>query len=143
MNRTASQLDEASPSIKVHDLRHVYKGGHVALDGVNLTCGTGVYGLLGPNGAGKSTLMRILCTLIRPTEGSVELCGFDVTKQQREVRSLLGYLPQDFGGWRSHRVIEVVDTLAQLSGLFARKVRRARVEPVSYTHLTLPTILLV
>ncbi|MCS5569986.1 MAG: ABC transporter ATP-binding protein [Pseudomonadales bacterium] len=130
MNRTASQLDEASPSIKVHDLRHIYKGGHVALDGVNLTCGTGVYGLLGPNGAGKSTLMRILCTLIRPTEGSVELCGFDVTKQQREVRSLLGYLPQDFGGWRSHRVIEVVDTLAQLSGLFARKVRRARVEQV-------------
>ena len=60
----------------------------------------------------------------------MELCGFDVTKQQREVRSLLGYLPQDFGGWRSHRVIEVVDTLAQLSGLFARKVRRARVEHV-------------
>ncbi|MFP6824233.1 MAG: ABC transporter ATP-binding protein [Pseudomonadales bacterium] len=130
MNRAATQLDVTSPSIEVRDLRHVYKGGHVALDGVNLTCGTGVYGLLGPNGAGKSTLMRILCTLIRPTEGHVELCGYDVTRQHREVRRLLGYLPQDFGGWRSHRVIEVVDTLAQLSGLFGRKVRRARVEQV-------------
>ncbi len=130
MNRATTQLDATSPSIEVRDLRHVYKGGHVALDGVNLTCGTGVYGLLGPNGAGKSTLMRILCTLIRPTEGYVELCGYDVTRQHREVRRLIGYLPQDFGGWRSHRVIEVVDTLAQLSGLFGRKARRARVEQV-------------
>ncbi|MFP6796875.1 MAG: ABC transporter ATP-binding protein [Pseudomonadales bacterium] len=130
MNRSASEFDPTSPSIEVRDLHHIYKGGNVALDGVNLTCGTGVYGLLGPNGAGKSTLMRILCTLIRPTEGHVELCGYDVTRQQREVRRLLGYLPQDFGGWRSHRVIEVVDTLAQLSGLFARKDRRARVERV-------------
>ncbi len=130
VNRATTRLDVVSPCIEVSDLRHVYKDGHMALDGVNLTCETGVYGLLGPNGAGKSTLMRILCTLIRPTEGSVELCGYDVTKQQREVRRLLGYLPQDFGGWRSHRVIEVVDTLAQLSGLFSRKVRRPRVEHV-------------
>ncbi len=130
VNRATKQLNVVSPCIEVRDLRHVYKDGHVALDGVHLTCETGVYGLLGPNGAGKSTLMRILCTLIRPTEGSVELCGYDVTKQQREVRRLLGYLPQDFGGWRSHRVIEVVDTLAQLSGLFSRKVRRPRVEHV-------------
>ena len=50
MNRATTQLDATSPSIEVRDLRHVYKGGHVALDGGNLTCGTGVYGLLGRSG---------------------------------------------------------------------------------------------
>jgi len=53
-------------SIVAEGVRHVYKGGTKALDGVDLTIGRGLFGLLGPNGAGKSTLMRIICTLIVP-----------------------------------------------------------------------------
>ena len=117
-------------SIEIQGLCHTYKGGHTALDGVDLSFGTGLFGLLGPNGAGKSTLMRIICTLIPPTAGRVTVCGHDVTRDRRAVRALLGYLPQDFGAWRLHRVEEVLDTLAQLSGMLDSKKRRARIAEV-------------
>jgi ABC-type multidrug transport system ATPase subunit len=108
-------------------VRHVYKGGTVALDGVDLEIGTGLFGLLGPNGAGKSTLMKIICTLLVPTEGSVTVGGYDVVRDRRQVRTLFGYLPQEFGAWRLHRVEEVIDTLARLSGMGDADERRLRV----------------
>jgi ABC-type multidrug transport system ATPase subunit len=116
--------------ISVEGLRHVYKGGTVALDGVDLSFGTGLFGLLGPNGAGKSTLMRIMCTLLVPTAGRVTVGGHDVVRERTSVRALLGYLPQEFGAWRLHRVEEVLDTLALLSGLKHKTARRARVRDV-------------
>ncbi len=116
-----------STQIIARGLRHVYKGGTVALDGVDLEIGTGLFGLLGPNGAGKSTLMRIMCTLIEPTAGSVMVGGHDVVKERRAVRALVGYLPQEFGAWRLHRVEEVLDTLARLSGITDRVTRAERV----------------
>lgn len=120
----------AAPAIEVQGVGHTYAGGHTALDGVQMSFGTGVFGLLGPNGAGKSTLMRIICTLLAPTEGRVSVCGHDVTRDPLAVRRLLGYLPQQFGAWRLHRVEEVLDTLAQLSGMLDSKARRARVSTV-------------
>ena len=113
--------------IETTGLGHTYKGGHAALDGVDLTFGKGLFGLLGPNGAGKSTLMRILCTLLEPSRGTARVFGHDVTRARREVRERIGYLPQEFGAWRQHRVEEVLDTLARLSGLSERKHRRQRV----------------
>ena len=115
------------PVIEAKGLGHTYKGGHTALDGVELALGTGLFGLLGPNGAGKSTLMRIICTLLVPTAGTAKVYGYDVTRERREVRELIGYLPQEFGAWRHHRTEEVLDTLARLSGLSNRKERRRRV----------------
>ncbi len=117
-------------SISVQGLRHVYKGGTVALDGVDLSIGTGLFGLLGPNGAGKSTLMKIMCTLLVPTEGTVTVGGHDVVKERQAVRAMLGYLPQEFGAWRLHRVEEVLDTLALLSGMREKAARRNRVRAV-------------
>ena len=111
-------------------LRHVYRGGTVALDGVDLQFGTGLFGLLGPNGAGKSTLMRIVCTLLVPTAGSVSVAGHDVVRERTAVRRLLGYLPQEFGAWRLQRVEEVLDTLALLGGLRDRATRRRRIDAV-------------
>ena len=113
--------------IETKGLGHTYKGGHTALDGVDLKLGKGLFGLLGPNGAGKSTLMRIICTLLVPSRGTVTVFGHDVTRNRREVRERLGYLPQEFGAWRLHRVEEVLDTLARLSGLADKKRRRERV----------------
>jgi ABC-type multidrug transport system ATPase subunit len=120
----------APVEISVEGLRHVYKGGTVALDGVDLSFGTGLFGLLGPNGAGKSTLMRIMCTLLVPTAGRVTVGGHDVVRERTAVRALLGYLPQEFGAWRLHRVEEVLDTLALLSGLKDKAARRNRVRAV-------------
>ena len=120
----------APVTITAKGLRHVYKGGTVALDGVDLSFGTGLFGLLGPNGAGKSTLMRIMCTLLVPTEGSVTVGGHDVVRERQAVRQLIGYLPQEFGAWRLHRVEEVLDTLALLSGIKERAHRKERVRAV-------------
>lgn len=117
-------------AIVIEGVRHVYKGDTVALDGIDLTIGTGLFGMLGPNGAGKSTLMRIICTLLAPTEGQVIVKGFDVVRQRREVRRLFGYLPQEFSAWRLQRVEEVLDTLAALSGVREKVRRRKRVSDV-------------
>jgi len=118
MATPAEGLRQGGPvNISVEALRHVYKGGTVALDGVDLSFGTGLFGLLGPNGAGKSTLMRIMCTLLVPSAGRVTVGGHDVVLERRAVRDMLGYLPQEFGAWRLHRVEEVLDTLALLSGM--------------------------
>jgi ABC-2 type transport system ATP-binding protein len=120
----------ADPVIVVDGVRHVYKGGTIALNGVDLEIGTGLFGLLGPNGAGKSTLMRIICTLLVPSDGRVTVGGHDVVRERRAVRTLFGYLPQEFGAWRLQRVEEVLDTLGILSGLRDRSERNRRVDQV-------------
>ena len=125
-----SRSEPVSASIAARGLKHVYHGGTVALDGVDLEFGTGLFGLLGPNGAGKSTLMRIMCTLLVPTEGHVTVGGHDVVQERQAVRQLIGYLPQEFGAWRLQRVEEVLDTLALLSGLRDKNDRRARVRAI-------------
>ena len=117
-------------TISVEGVRHVYKGGTVALDGVDLSFGTGLFGLLGPNGAGKSTLMRIMVTLLVPTDGRVAVGGHDVVRDRMAIRSMVGYLPQEFGAWRLHRVEEVLDTLARMSGLTNRSERQQRIRDV-------------
>jgi ABC-type multidrug transport system ATPase subunit len=111
-------------SIEVEGVGHTYRGGVRALDGIDLRIGPGLFGLLGPNGAGKSTLMRVLCTLLRPSEGRARVGGHDVVRERKAVRQRIGYLPQEFGAWRHERVLEALETLAALSGLGRR--RRAR-----------------
>ncbi len=73
-----------------------YGSGVQALDSVDLEVETGLFGLLGPNGAGKTTLMKILTTLLKPTGGMARVFGHDVVRDAGRVRSMLGYLPQDF-----------------------------------------------
>ena len=80
-------------------VEHVTKefSGTTVLRNVNLTFEQGVYGLLAPNGAGKSTLMKMLATLLFPTDGSIRWNGEDIIAMDERYRGLLGYLPQDFG----------------------------------------------
>ena len=130
---TSSAQPRFSPdrAIEIQALSHSYNRGRLeVLKDINLNFGTGFFGLLGANGAGKSTLMRILCTILKPTQGVVRVHGHDVTKKILQVRALLGYLPQTFGAWRLHRTEEVLDTLARLSGMRDRAHRKARVEEV-------------
>ena len=120
-----------SNTIEIDGLSHSYKRGKLeVLRDIHLNFGTGFFGLLGANGAGKSTLMRILCTILKPTKGTVRVHGFDVTVDILQVRRLLGYLPQQFSAWRLHRTEEVLDTLARLSGMNNRAERKARIEEV-------------
>lgn len=89
----------------------------VAVDGLSFTLSTGVYGLLGANGAGKTTLMRMLCTLLTPTEGQITLDGQDIFRMDGEYRKLLGYLPQDFGYYPDFTVYDYMMYIASIKGL--------------------------
>ena len=67
-----------------------------ALDAVDLTIFKGeILALLGPNGAGKTTLINAVCGLINPTSGSVEVAGFDIQRDFRQARTLIGLVPQE------------------------------------------------
>lgn len=109
--------------IKVSDLQMYYKNGHQALKAVDLEINNGMFGLLGPNGAGKTTLMRILVTLLRPTTGKVLVNDWDLQKNRKEIRSLLGYLPQDFTLFSRLKTWELLDYAAALGGLKDSKKR--------------------
>ncbi|MFE2108952.1 ABC transporter ATP-binding protein [Kitasatospora sp. NPDC059463] len=88
----------------------------MAVDGLGLSLGTGAHGLLGPNGAGKTTLIRTLATVLRPTEGELEILGTSVrrTADHRALRRRIGYLPQDFGYYKRFTVREFVEYMAWL-----------------------------
>lgn len=102
--------------LQISNLTKKYKN-TVAVDGLSFTLSTGVYGLLGANGAGKTTLMRILCTLLTPTEGQITLDGQDIFRMDGEYRKLLGYLPQDFGYYPDFTVYDYMMYIASIKGL--------------------------
>ena len=91
---------------------------------VTLRLRPGVTGLLGPNGAGKSTLMRILATITSPTQGRVLWNGRTLAHASHSLRSVLGYLPQDFGVYPHLNVTEFLEYLAALKGLDRQTARR-------------------
>lgn len=92
-------------------------GSFTAVNHINLTMTNGVYGLLGVNGAGKTTLMRMLCTLLKPTSGTIRCNGKDIFNMDSEYRKLLGYLPQEFGFYPEFTVEDYLLYIAALKGI--------------------------
>ncbi len=109
--------------LEMNNLTKVYKGVH-ALTDFNLKLAPGILGLLGPNGAGKSTLMRMLATITTPTAGSILWNGRDVVKDPEALRSVLGYLPQDFGVYPNLSAQEFLEYMAAIKGMSGEKARR-------------------
>lgn len=114
--------------LSITNLTHVYANGTRALDDISLEIPRGMFGLLGPNGAGKSTLMRTIATLQSPTSGSITFGGIDVIKEPELLRRTLGYLPQDFGVYPRVSAYDMLDHMAILKGVTARKERKDTVE---------------
>jgi len=115
--------------IEVKDLVKLY-GERKVLHGLNFSVGVGrVCGFLGPNGAGKSTTMDILAGLLGPSDGTAKICGFDVVTQTREVKEVVGYLPDNPPLYKEMRVAEFVHFVAKLRGVSAAQ-RKSAVERV-------------
>ena len=107
--------------LSVDRLSKQYKN-KIAVDRVSFTLSEGVTGLLGANGAGKTTLMRMMTGILAPTSGEITADGIAV--QTEEYRSLLGYLPQDFGYYPEFTAKEFIQYIAALKGLEKRHAKR-------------------
>ena len=119
----------------VEGVSKLYRSKVWGLRRFSLTLGPGVLGLLGPNGAGKSTLMRVLATVTRATEGRVLWNGTDVAGSPNPLRSVLGYLPQDFGVYPNLSAVEFLEYLAAVRGLDAASARRRIPELLELVNL--------
>jgi ABC-2 type transport system ATP-binding protein len=102
-------------------------GRATAVAGVDLEISAGVFGLLGPNGAGKTSLLRMMATAVAPTAGTLQLLGRDprVHGQRREIRRLLGYLPQNPGYYPGFTVTDSVEYFALLKEMPGTRVPAA------------------
>lgn len=120
-------MQDTGEGLRVTGLTKTYPGGVRALDGVDLTVGSGLYGLLGPNGAGKSTLMRTLATLQTPDRGSIMLDGVDALADPDYVRRRLGYLPQQIGTYPTVTGRQLLERFAWLKGRTDAADRRREV----------------
>ena len=98
--------------IETRDLTKTY-GDLYALNRLTLKLEKGdVYGFIGPNGAGKTTTMRILATLLNPTWGEATVCGYSIYNGAKEIRRLMGYMPDFFGVYDDMKVIEYLEFFA-------------------------------
>jgi len=114
--------------IEIQGLNKIYPNGNHALKDINLEFRTGMFGLLGPNGAGKSSLMRIMVMLMKPSCGVVLVDGKDIQKHRKKIRSILGYLPQDFRFFTSLKTWEFLDYSGSLAGMKNKKERLSEVD---------------
>ncbi|GIJ05833.1 ATP-binding cassette domain-containing protein [Spirilliplanes yamanashiensis] len=114
--------------IETHELTRHFKDVR-AVDGIDLRVAEGeLVALLGPNGAGKSTTLRMLTTLIPPTSGTARVAGFDVTRQQRQVRQHIGYIGQGNGAAHSQRGRDELISQGRAYGLTVRAARARAAE---------------
>lgn len=119
--------------IEIRALTKTYSGKVYALQHVDLTIGTGMFGLLGPNGAGKTTLMRILAGLLNPTSGKVRVMDYDLasTSGKRSVKALLGYLPQELGLYPNLTGYEFLEYVAILKGVTDSDTRKNQIQELT------------
>ncbi len=111
-------------------------GHFTAVDHVSLKIAKGsIFGFLGPNGSGKSTVIRMLCGLLEPTEGSARIGGFDVVKQNDDIKNLIGYMSQKFSLYDELTAHENLQFYGRLYGLSGQALAKRRDELVALTHI--------
>lgn len=109
--------------VEIHDLTKVFNG-RKAVDRLNLEIEEGeFFGLLGPNGAGKSTTVAMLSTILRPTQGTVVIAGRDIKRHAKEVRRLIGVVPQEFGLYDELTANENLAYFGKLHGVEGGKLK--------------------
>lgn len=114
-----------------------FRNGVKAVDHVSLEIPRGIFGLLGENGAGKTTLMRVLTTILAPTDGAVSLEGTVYTRENYEkIQKKIGYLPQEIDLYPNFTVWECLEYMGNLSGIEGRAVRQRMEYYLEKTSLT-------
>ena len=92
-------------------------GKFTAVENISLNMDNGLYALLAPNGAGKTTIIKMITTLLNPTEGEILYDGVNIKTMGAAYRELLGYLPQDFGYYKNNTPKQYLSYLAALKGV--------------------------
>ena len=114
--------------IKIDNVRKTYAGKFEALRGVNLEIKRGeILALLGPNGAGKTTLINAICGVVFPTSGSITVDGFDVIKDFRKTRSMIGLVPQEL---QLETFEQVFQNVAFTRGLYGKRANPEIIEKI-------------
>ena len=121
--------------LKTTDLTKKYNNKAV-VNNLNIEIKRGeIFGLLGPNGAGKSTTMNMICSIVRPTAGHIELLGKNPWKQKREVVYKIGYVPQELAIHGELKAWENVELFTSLYGIKGEELRRKVDESLDYVGL--------
>jgi ABC-2 type transport system ATP-binding protein len=116
------------PVISVSNLSKTYASGFQALRSISLDIGRGeIFALLGPNGAGKTTLISVICGIVNPSAGSVQVGGHDIVRDFRAARSLIGLVPQEL---TTDAFETVWATVTFSRGLFGKPRNPAHIEKV-------------
>ena len=114
--------------IKIDNVRKTYAGKFEALKGVNLEIKRGeILALLGPNGAGKTTLINAICGVVVPTSGSITVDGFDVIKDFRKTRSMIGLVPQEL---QLEAFEQVFQNVSYTRGLYGKRANPEVIEKI-------------
>ena len=114
--------------IKIDNLKKTFQGGLEALKGVNLEIQRGeILALLGPNGAGKTTLINAICGIVLPTAGTISVDGYDVVKDFRKTRSMIGLVPQEL---HLEAFEKVFQNVSYTRGLYGKKKDPAYIEKI-------------
>ena len=116
------------PILRIRGLNKFYSGGFQALKDINLEIERGeIVALLGPNGAGKTTLISVVCGIVKPSSGTVTVDGYDIIKDFRKTRSIIGLVPQEL---TTDSFESVFNTVAFSRGLFGKPPNAAHIEKV-------------
>jgi len=127
----------SEPMIKLENVIKYYKA-FPAVNDISFEIGKGeVFGFIGPNGAGKTTTIKMLATLMLPSEGKLTIGGYDVVTQPYEVRRIIGYMPDSFGVYEDLLAWEYLDYFAALYHLNPTQRKRAIDDVLELTDLTI------
>ena len=100
----------------------------LAVNSVSFSIDSEIYGLLGPNGSGKTTTVNMLTAMMTPTSGNAEVCGYDIRRQQKQIRECMSYVPQYIAADLKLTGRENVNLYAELYGIKNRSDRKKRVD---------------
>lgn len=121
--------------LKTTDLTKKYNNKAV-VDNINIEIRKGeIFGLLGPNGAGKSTTMNMICSIVRPTAGEIEVLGKNPWKQKKEVIHKIGYIPQELAIHGNLKAWENVELFTSLYGIKGQALKKSVEDSLEYVGL--------